>query len=51
MLTFDSVKNRLEREQPLSFLEFNYMLLQAYDFFHLNKEYKLLIFIVAWYFN
>ena len=39
MLTFDSVKNRLEREQPLSFLEFNYMLLQAYDFFHLNKEY------------
>ncbi len=39
MLTFDSVKNRLDREQPLSFLEFNYMLLQAYDFFHLNKEY------------
>ncbi len=38
MLTFDSVKNRLDREQPLSFLEFNYMLLQAYDFFHLNKE-------------
>ena len=40
MLTFDSVKNRLEREQPLSFLEFNYMLLQAYDFFHLNKEHE-----------
>ena len=39
MLTFDSIKNRLDREQPLSFLEFNYMLLQAYDFFHLNKEY------------
>ena len=38
MLTFDSVKNRLDREQPLSFLEFNYMLLQAYDFYHLNKE-------------
>ena len=40
MLTFDSVKNRLEREQPLSFLEFNYMLLQAYDFFHLNNEHE-----------
>ena len=40
MLTFESVKNRLEREQPLSFLEFNYMLLQAYDFFYLNKEYS-----------
>ena len=40
MLTFDSVKNRLEREQPLSFLEFNYMLLQAYDFFHLNKVHE-----------
>ena len=37
MLTFDSVKTRLEREQPLSFLEFNYMILQAYDFYHLNK--------------
>src|SRR3546814_14979381 len=32
MLTFDSVKLRLEREQPLTFLEFNYMILQAYDF-------------------
>ena len=40
MLTFDSVKNRLDREQPLTFLEFNYMLLQAYDFYHLNKEYN-----------
>ena len=40
MLTFDSVKNRLEREQPLTFLEFNYMLLQAYDFYHLNKVYN-----------
>ena len=39
MLTFESVKNRLDREQPLTFLEFNYMLLQAYDFYHLNKEY------------
>ncbi len=39
MLTFDSVKTRLEREQPLSFLEFNYMILQAYDFFELNRKY------------
>lgn len=39
MLTFDSVKLRLEREQNLSFLEFNYMLLQAYDFAELNKRY------------
>ena len=39
MMTFDSIKSRLDREQPLSFLEFNYMLLQAYDFLHLNKEY------------
>lgn len=38
MLTFDSVKARLEREQPLTFLEFNYMLLQAYDFLELNKR-------------
>jgi tyrosyl-tRNA synthetase len=37
MLTFDSVKLRLERDQPLSFLEFNYMILQAYDFAELNK--------------
>ena len=39
MLTFDSVKLRLDREQPLTFLEFNYMLLQAYDFVELNKRY------------
>ena len=38
MLTFDSVKLRLEREQPLSFLEFNYMILQAYDFLKLYRE-------------
>jgi tyrosyl-tRNA synthetase len=36
MLTFDSVKMRLEREQPLTFLEFNYMILQAYDFVELH---------------
>ena len=40
MLTFDSVKSRLDREQPLSFLEFNYMLLQAYDFLYLNKKFN-----------
>jgi tyrosyl-tRNA synthetase len=39
MLTFDSVRLRLEREQPLSFLEFNYMLLQAYDFLELSNRY------------
>ncbi|MFO0390194.1 MAG: tyrosine--tRNA ligase [Alphaproteobacteria bacterium] len=39
MLTQDSVKLRLEREQNLSFLEFNYMILQAYDFVELNKRY------------
>lgn len=39
MLGFDSVKLRLDRDQPLSFLEFNYMILQAYDFYVLNKEY------------
>ena len=39
MLTFDSVKLRLEREQPLSFLEFNYMLLQAYDFVELFRRF------------
>ena len=37
MLTFDSVKLRLEREQPMTFLEFNYMILQGYDFRHLGK--------------
>lgn len=40
MMTFESVKSRLDREQPLSFLEFNYMLLQAYDYLHLNKEFN-----------
>ena len=39
MLSFDSVKLRLERQQELSFLEFNYMVLQAYDFVELNKRY------------
>jgi tyrosyl-tRNA synthetase len=39
MLSFDSVKLRLEREHELSFLEFNYMILQAYDFVELNKRY------------
>lgn len=39
MLSFDSVKTRLDREQSLSFLEFNYMILQAYDFVELNKGY------------
>ena len=43
MLTFESVKNRLDREQPLSILEFNYMLLQAYDFYYLNKNYDCLL--------
>jgi tyrosyl-tRNA synthetase len=38
MLSFDSVKLRLDREQPLSFLEFNYMILQAYDFWELKKR-------------
>ncbi|WP_379550369.1 tyrosine--tRNA ligase [Qipengyuania sp. DGS5-3] len=39
MLTFDSVKLRLDREQPLTFLEFNYMILQAYDFLELARRY------------
>ncbi len=38
MMTFDSVKLRLDREQPLTFLEFNYMILQAYDFLELNRR-------------
>ena len=38
MLTFDSVKTRLDREQSLSYMEFNYMILQAYDFLELNKK-------------
>ena len=40
MLTFDSVKVRLEREQSLSYMEFNYMMLQAYDFYELNNRYN-----------
>ena len=40
MLSFDSVKLRLEREQSLSYMEFNYMILQAYDFYELNKTNK-----------
>ncbi|MEP1420286.1 MAG: tyrosine--tRNA ligase [Erythrobacter sp.] len=39
MLTFDSVKTRLDREQPLSFLEFNYMIMQAYDYLVLARDY------------
>ncbi|MGH6950642.1 MAG: tyrosine--tRNA ligase, partial [Vitreimonas sp.] len=39
MLTMDSVKLRLEREQPMSFIEFNYMVLQAYDFVELHRRY------------
>ena len=40
MLTFDSIKTRLEREQNLSFLEFNYMITQAYDYYYLNKNFN-----------
>ncbi len=40
MLTMDSVRMRLEREQPMSFIEFNYMILQAYDFVELKKRYN-----------
>jgi tyrosyl-tRNA synthetase len=40
MLSFDSVKLRLEREQSLSYMEFNYMILQAYDFYKLNQEHE-----------
>ncbi len=43
MLGFESVKTRLSREQPLSFLEFNYMLLQAYDFMELHKKHKCVV--------
>ena len=43
MLTFDSVKNRLDREQSLSYMEFNYMILQSYDFLELNKNEKCLL--------
>jgi tyrosyl-tRNA synthetase len=40
MLTFESVKQRLEREHPMTFLEFNYMIIQAYDFLELYKRYQ-----------
>ena len=43
MLSFDSVKLRLERKQPLSFLEFNYMVMQGYDFFELNKKHNCIL--------
>ena len=43
MLSFESVKSRLDREQSLSFLEFNYMILQAYDFSELNRRYGCLL--------
>jgi len=43
MLTFESVKLRLEREQSLSYMEFNYMMLQAYDFYELNKRHKCIL--------
>jgi len=43
MLSFDSVKLRLEREQSLSYMEFNYMILQAYDFLELNKNQNCLL--------
>ena len=43
MLSFDSVKLRLDRQQELSFLEFNYMVLQAYDFAELNKRYNCIL--------
>ena len=43
MLTFESVKLRLDRQQTLSFLEFNYMILQAYDFYKLNKDHECIL--------
>ena len=43
MLSFDSVKTRLEREQNLSFLEFNYMVLQGYDFYKLNENHNCIL--------
>ena len=43
MLTFESVRLRLEREHPMTFLEFNYMILQAYDFLYLHKKYGCLL--------
>src|SRR5215475_12350315 len=43
MLTMDSVRLRLERDQPLTFLEFNYMILQSYDFVELHKRYNCIL--------
>ena len=43
MLSFDSVKLRLEKEQSLSYMEFNYMMIQAYDFLELNKRHKCIL--------
>jgi tyrosyl-tRNA synthetase len=43
LLTFDSIKSRLDREQPLTYLEFNYMMLQAYDFYYLNREHEVFL--------
>jgi tyrosyl-tRNA synthetase len=43
MMSFESVKLRLEREQPLTFLEFNYMILQGYDFLELNRKHDCLL--------
>lgn len=43
MLSFESVKSRIDREQSLSFLEFNYMILQAYDFLEINRRYDCIV--------
>lgn len=43
MLSMDAAKTRLDREQPLTFLEFNYMILQGYDFYHLHKKYDCML--------
>ena len=43
MLSFDSVKSRLKKNDPLSFLEFNYMILQGYDFYKLNKDHECIL--------
>ena len=45
MLNLESIKQRLSREQNLSFLEFNYMITQAYDYYYLNKEYMVVPFL------
>ena len=43
MLSFESVKSRLQKNDPLSFLEFNYMILQGYDFYKLNQDYQCIL--------